>query len=148
VAIIRGFLFPEELYYLVEKHVWTRSLGGGLVQVGLTPVAYKLLRNSLVAISIRSGQVGREVSQGRSIAMVESVKYIGPLAAPFTGRLVRGNPQVQADPDLAAADPYGEGWIAEMEPADWETARAGLVTGPAAMVAYQALLERQNVTFD
>jgi glycine cleavage system H protein len=146
VAIIRGFLFPEELYYLVEKHVWTREIGGGLVRVGLTPVAFKLLRNSLVAITIRSGQIGREVPQGKSIAMVESLKYIGPLAAPFTGRLVRGNPQVQADPDLAAADPYGEGWIAEMEPADWETARAELVTGPAAMAAYRALLELQNIS--
>jgi glycine cleavage system H protein len=145
MASVRGFLFPDDLYYWVEKHVWAKPIGGGLVRVGLTPVAYKLLRNSLVAISIRSGQVGREVTQGKSVAMVESLKYNGPLAAPFAGLLVRGNPNLEADPDLAIVDPYGEGWIAEMQPADWEAARVGLVTGEAAMAAYQVLLEQQDI---
>ena len=146
MATLRGIEFPEDLFYLVEKHVWAAPAAGGVVRLGLTPVGYSLLRNSLVAISIQSGQLGKHVDRGKSIAMVESLKYIGPLAAPFAGVLVRGNAQVEANPDLAAADPYGEGWIAEMQPDDWESARAELVTGEAAMAAYSQWLESQSTS--
>ena len=46
---------------------------------------------------------------------------------------------------MAAADPYGTGWIAELRTSDWESAAAGLLTGEAAMTAYQALLQAQNI---
>ena len=146
MATLRGFEFPEDLYYLVEKHVWAMPVEGGLVRLGLTPVGYRMLRDSLVAISIRSGQLGKRVERGKSIAMVESLKYIGPLAAPFSGVLSRGNPQLEANPDLAVADPYGEGWIAEMLPDDWVDAKSRLVTGQAAVAAYRELLESQNLS--
>jgi len=146
MLVIHGFEFPDDLYYLVEKHVWVRAVGDGIAQLGLTPVAYKLLRNSIVAISIKSGILGQPVAKGKSLAMVESLKYIGPLSAPFDGVFLRGNHQLAADPDLAAADPYGAGWIAEMRPADWEIVRRDLVTGPAALVAYEALLDAQNIS--
>jgi len=145
MPIIHGFEFPDELYYLVEKHVWVRPAEDGTVRLGLTPVAYKLLRNSIVAISIKAGILGQPVAKGKSLAMVESLKYIGPLSAPFDGVFLRGNDRLASDPDLAAADPYGEGWIAEMRPADWEVSSRDLVTGPAALAVYQALLDGQNI---
>lgn len=145
MATVHGFDLPEDLYYLVDKHVWVRPEGQGVVRLGLTPVAYRLLRNSVVAISVKSKSLGHEVEKGKSLAMVESLKYNGPLAAPFRGVLLRGNDRLAADPDLAAADPYGEGWIAEMQPADWEAAQADLLTGRAAIAAYHALLEAQNI---
>jgi glycine cleavage system H protein len=148
MPIIRGFEFPDDLYYLVEKHVWVRPAEDGTVRLGLTPVAYKLLRNSIVAISVKSEILGQPVAKGKSLAMVESLKYIGPLSAPFDGVFLRGNDRLASDPDLAAADPYGEGWIAEMRPADWEAVRRNLVTGPAALAAYQALLDAQNISQD
>ena len=148
MPIIHGFEFPGDLYYLVEKHVWVRPAENGAVCLGLTPVAYKLLRNSIVAISIKSGILGQQVAKGKSLAMVESLKYIGPLSAPFEGIFLRGNERLSSDPDLAVADPYGEGWIAEMRPADWEVACRELVTGPAALAAYQSLLDAQNITQD
>jgi glycine cleavage system H protein len=148
MATIRGFEFPEKLYYLIEKHVWVRPVDGELARLGLTPVAYRLLRNSLVAISVRPKTLGQEVPKGKTVAMVESLKYIGPLAAPFTGVVVRANERLAADPDLAVADPYDAGWIAELRPNDWESAAAGLLTGEAAMDAYRALLEAQNITPD
>jgi glycine cleavage system H protein len=133
------------LYYLVEKHVWVRVLEDGKTQLGLTPVAYKMLRNSIVAISVKSTLLGQRVTKGKSLAMVESLKYIGPLSAPFDGVFVRGNDRLASDPDLAVADPYGEGWIAEMLPADWGAACQELLFGPAALAAYAALLDAQNI---
>lgn len=142
---IRGFSFPDELYYMVEKHVWVQPVTDGLVRVGLTPVAYALLRHSLVAISVRARVLGQEVPRGRSVAMVESLKYNGPLSAPFAGVVVRANELVTAEPSRAEADPYGS-WIVEMRPHVWDPAADGLVTGAEAMTAYQALLEAQNIT--
>jgi glycine cleavage system H protein len=148
MAIIQGFEFPDDLYYLIEKHVWVRPAEDGTAQLGLTPVAYKLLRDSVVAISVKSSIVGQQVAKGKSLAMVESLKYIGPLSAPFEGVFLQGNERLAAEPDLAIADPYGEGWIAVMQPADWDAARRDLVTGPAAMAAYRALLEAGKIARD
>jgi glycine cleavage system H protein len=148
VAVIRGWDFPEELYYQVEKHVWVRRLSADAVQVGLTPVGYELLRHSLTAISVRTKHIGEVVPKGKSIAMVESLKYIGPLAAPLTGVLVRANEHLQADPDIAPADPYGEGWIAELQPLDWEADSASLVTGEVAMVAYEKWLASEKIAWE
>ena len=148
MAIIQGFEFPDDLYYLIEKHVWVRLAEDGTAQLGLTPVAYKLLRDSVVAISMKSSIVGRQVAKGKSLAMVESLKYIGPLSAPFDGIFLQGNERLAAEPDLAVADPYGEGWIAVMRPSDWDVARRDLVTGPEAMAGYQALLEAGKIARD
>ena len=145
MTTIRGFELPDHLYYLIEKHVWVAPRGGGLARLGMTSVGYHLLRDTLVAISVQAKVLGIAVPKGKSIAMVESLKYIGPLPAPFAGVVERVNEMVQVEPDLAAADPYGTGWIAELRTADWESAAAGLLTGEAAMTAYQALLRAQNI---
>jgi glycine cleavage system H protein len=148
MSILHGFEFPDELYYLIETHVWVRLREDGTAQLGLTPVAYQMLRNSVVAISVKSRIVGQQVAKGKSLAMVESLKYIGPLAAPFDGLFLRGNDRLATDPELAEHDPYGDGWIAEMRPADWDLATRGLVTGPAAQTAYRAFLDSANISRD
>jgi glycine cleavage system H protein len=145
MAVIRGFTLPENLFYLVEKHVWAAEPVDGVCRVGMTPVAYQLMRHSLVAISIKESAIGSEVPKGKSVAMIESVKFIGPLPAPFTGVLLRGNPLLADDPSIAEKDPYGNGWIVEMSPTVWSTAAAGLVTGEAGLTAYRKLLESQNI---
>ncbi len=145
MALIRGFNLPEDLYYLVDKHVWVAPPSAGVIRVGMTPVAYQLLRHSLVAISVKASIVGAEVPKGKSVAMVESVKYIGPVPAPFTGVVVRANPLLADDPSIAEQDPYGEGWIVEMTAPDWPAAAAGLVTGEPGLAAYRKLLESQNI---
>lgn len=145
MAIIRGFELPEDLYYLIDKHVWVRPLSGGVARVGMTPVAYQLLRHSLVAISVQPSVLGKEAVRGKTVAMVESLKYIGPLPAPFTGIVVRANPLLADDPSIAEQDPYGEGWIVEMTTGDWAGVATELMTGDAALLAYQALLESQNI---
>ncbi len=146
MTIIRGFELPDHLYYFIEKHVWIAPRGDGLARLGMTTVGYHLLRDTLVAISIQQKVMGTAVPKGKSIAMVESLKYIGPIPAPFAGVVERANEMVQKEPDLAAADPYGAGWVAELRASDWETAAAGLLTGEAAMAAYGKLLTAQNIS--
>jgi glycine cleavage system H protein len=145
LTIIRGFELPDHLYYFIEKHVWIAPQDGGLARLGMTPIGYYLLHDTLVAISVQPKVLGAAVPKGRSIAMVESLKYIGPIPAPFAGVVERANEMVQVEPDLAAADPYGAGWVAELRTDDWDAAAAGLLTGEAAMTAYRALLTAQNI---
>lgn len=143
---VRGCNLPEDLYYLIEKHVWAKPLDSGIVRVGMTAVAAKLSGGKLAAITVKAKLVGQEVKQGKSLATVESSKFVGPVPAPVTGTLIRSNEKIAADPNIAVADPYGEGWIAEIQPSAWETEKASLVTGTAGIAAYQAKLEADNIS--
>jgi glycine cleavage system H protein len=146
MANIRGCNLPDDLYYLVEKHVWAKPMGGGVVRVGITAVAAKLSGGKLAALTVKGKAIGQEVKQGKSVATVESSKFVGPVPAPVTGVLLRANEKLSSDPNLAVADPYGEGWVAEMQAANWDGEKGSLATGAAGVAAYQAKLEADNIT--
>jgi len=146
MANVRGCNLPDDLYYLVEKHVWAKPMGGGVVRVGITAVAGKLSGGKLAAITVKAKNIGQEVKQAKSIATVESSKFVGPVPAPVSGVLLHANDKLASDPNLAIADPYGEGWVAEMQASDWETEKDSLVTGAEGVAAYQAKLEADNIT--
>jgi glycine cleavage system H protein len=80
------------------------------------------------------------------VATVESSKFVGPVPAPVTGVLLRGNEKLAADPNVVSRDPYGEGWIAEIKPSNWEADKSSLVSGAAGIAAYQAKLEADNIS--
>jgi glycine cleavage system H protein len=143
---VRGCNLPEDLYYLIEKHVWAKTLEGGVIRVGITSVAAKLSGGKLAALTVKAKNIGQEVLQGKSLATVESSKFVGPVPAPVTGVVLRTNDKLATDPNLATTDPYGEGWVAEMQPANWEADKASLVTGSAGVAAYQAKLEAENIS--
>ncbi|NWG22260.1 MAG: glycine cleavage system protein H [Chloroflexi bacterium] len=146
MAVIRGCNLPEDLYYLLDKHVWVKPLDGGVVRVGMTSVAGKLAGGKLTAVTVKAKNIGQEVRQGKSAATVESSKFVGPVPAPVSGTLLRFNDRLTADPNLAISDPYGEGWIVEIQPASWDAESAALVTGAAGVAAYQAKLDAENIS--
>ncbi len=143
---VRGCNLPDDLYYLVEKHVWVKPLDGGVVRVGITAVAAKLSGGKLAAITVKAKNIGQEVKQAKSLATLESSKFVGPVPSPITGIVLRANDKLAIDPNLAITDPYGEGWVAEMQPSDWDTEKAVLVTGPEGIAAYQAKMEADNIS--
>jgi glycine cleavage system H protein len=144
MAVVNGCELPEELHYLIEKHVWAEPRDGGVVRVGITSVAAKLSGGKLAAVTVSARKVGKEVPQGKSVATLESSKYVGPVPNPVTGVLVRGNDAIASDPSLAISDPYGEGWVAELEVGTWDD--SGLVTGAEGVDAYRAFLEAEGVS--
>ena len=143
---VRGCNLPDDLFYLIEKHVWARPMGNGVVRVGITAVAAKLSGGKLAAITVKAKNIGQEVKQSKSLATVESSKFVGPVPAPVTGVVLRANDKLSSDPNLAVSDPYGEGWVAEMQASDWEAEKGNLATGTAGIAAYQAKLEADNIT--
>ena len=62
MANVRGCNLPDDLYYLVEKHVWAKPMGGGLIRVGITAVAAKLSGGKLAAILAENQGCDRLVS--------------------------------------------------------------------------------------
>jgi glycine cleavage system H protein len=142
MTTVLGCNIPEELYYLVEKHVWGRR-EDELVVIGLTDVAQHLAKG---VISVTTKRVGRSLEKGKSVGTVESSKWVGPVPAPVGGEIVEVNEALTSDPGLLNHDPYGEGWIAKLRPADWDGDSADLVTGPDGVAAYQAFLEQEGIS--
>lgn len=145
MASVNGCNIPEDLYYLTEKHVWARAEGGGLVTVGLSDVAQHLAGNIL---SLTTKKVGRSVPKGQSVATIESAKWVGPVPAPIAGEIAEVNEAARKNPKVLNQDPYGEGWIVRLRPADWEGDKAALATGPAGLETYRAYLDSQGIRCD
>ena len=142
MSTVLGCNIPEDLYYLVEKHVWGRR-EDELVVVGLTDVAQHLAKG---IISVTTKRVGRSLEKGKSIGTVESSKWVGPVPAPVGGEIAEVNEALTSDPGLLNRDPYGEGWIAKLRPGDWDGESQDLVRGPEGVAAYRAFLEREGIS--
>lgn len=139
---IRGCNIPDDLYYWPEKHVWARPNDDGSVTVGVTDVAQNLARSILSAMP--KGE-GRPAKKGRSLGTVESSKWVGPVTCPIDGEIVEVNPLMTSDPAVINRDPYGEGWFVRIQPEDWDTDVAELVTGEAGTTAYEAFLAAEGI---
>lgn len=142
MADINGCYLPEDLYYLVEKHVWARY-DDGTVIVGLTDVAQNMAKT---IISVTSKGAGKPIKRGKSIATVESGKWVGPVPSPVEGELVEVNTELSSSPSLLNSDPYGNGWIAKVSPDNWDEDVAFLASGPEALDAYRAFLDSQGIS--
>jgi glycine cleavage system H protein len=139
-----GFDIPDDLYYLVEKHVWART-EDELVVVGMTAVAQSLA-GSIVAVTTK--RVGRALQRGKSVGTVESAKWVGPVPAPVSGEIAAVNEALSTDPGLLNRDPYGAGWVAKLKASDWEAESGELLRGPAAIAAYEQSLLSQGLSCD
>ena len=146
MATVRGCHLPEDLFYNIEKHVWAKPLGDDIVRIGMTAVAAKLSGGKLAAITVKTKSIGLEVKQGKSVATLESSKFVGPVPAPITGILERANEKLAGDPNIAVSDPYGDGWIAELKASNWEGEKGILVTGAEGLAKYAAKLEADGIS--
>jgi glycine cleavage system H protein len=142
---VRGCEVPEELYYWVEKHVWARDEGDGLLTIGVTDTAQHLAAR---VVAITAKKVGRQIERGQSVATLESGKWVGPVPAPVDGEIAEVNPALATDPTIVNSDPYGAGWIVRFRATDWSAQQAQLVSGVAGVEAYRAFLEAEGIACD
>ena len=127
-------MYPEDLKYTSE-HEWVRSPGEaeGSVRIGITDYAQDAL-GDIVYVSLP--EVGTDVENGSAVGELESTKSVSDVYAPLAGSVVARNEALDATPELVNSDPYGEGWLFEIEPSD-DTAVAGLLDA----AAYRATLD-------
>jgi len=142
MANVRNCNIPDDLYYVIEKHVWARP-EGDLVTIGITDVAQNLAKTF---IAVTPKKVGRTIQKSQNVATVESGKFVGPVPAPVSGEIVEVNQAVVDQPSLINADPYGAGWIAKLRPTDWDADAADLATGASGVEAYGVFLDDAGIS--
>ena len=105
---------PGELRYSSD-HEWVRLDGGGCVRVGITDYAQDALGD---VVFIDLPPVGTKVAPGAMFGEVESTKSVSELFAPLSGTVVVANDELEVAPERVNEDPYGDGWICEIELSD------------------------------
>lgn len=107
------FEYPADLRYTAE-HEWVR-VGQDTVRVGITAFAQDAL-GDIVYVSLP--EPGTEVTAGSSCGEVESTKSVSDIYAPLSGTVTARNTALDGSPELVNSDPYGDGWMFELQPAD------------------------------
>jgi glycine cleavage system H protein len=105
---------PPDLRY-TSDHEWAKVMEGNTVRVGITDFAQNSL-GDIVFVSVHG--VDSTVESGDTFGEVESTKSVSDLYAPIPGSVVSRNEALDEQPELVNSDPYGAGWIAEIEVAD------------------------------
>jgi glycine cleavage system H protein len=101
---------PAELRYSTD-HEWTK-VQGTRIRVGITDYAQDALGD---VVFVQVPVVGTTVSAGDAFGEVESTKSVSDIYAPVSGTIVAVNEELAESPQLLNEDPYGKGWICEIE---------------------------------
>jgi len=127
-------VYPDDLKYTSE-HEWVRpsSGDGDSVRIGITDYAQDAL-GDIVYVSLP--EVGAEVTNGGAVGELESTKSVSDVYAPLDGTVTAVNESLDQNPEMVNSDPYGEGWLYELQPAD-----TSAVDGLMDAEAYQAQLD-------
>lgn len=105
--------FPQDLRY-TNDHEWLRA-DGRRWRVGITQFAVDQLGDITVVELPREGEA---ITRGERFGTVESVKSVSDLYAPVSGKVVAVNAELKDAPELVNGEPYGKGWMIEIEPSD------------------------------
>ena len=110
--------FPDDLRY-TKEHEWARA-EGGVVRVGITDFAQDALGD---VVYVDLPDVGTDVHGEPAFGEVESTKSVSDVFSPVDGTIVERNPLIDDRPELVNEQPYGDGWLCVVEPADPAAAR-------------------------
>ena len=102
---------PPDLHYTAE-HEWIRRTGDDTVRVGITDFAQSALGD---VVFVTLPEVGTEVTAGESFVEVESTKSVSDLYAPVSAKVVAVNSDLDGSPQLVNSDPYGAGWLIDLQ---------------------------------
>jgi glycine cleavage system H protein len=126
--------FPEDLKYTAE-HEWVRAgSGGAVVRVGITDFAQDAL-GDIVFVTLP--EVGTSVEAGSPCGELESTKSVSDVYAPLSGTVAAVNGALDANPEMVNSDPYGEGWMFDLEVAD-----PGATDALLDVAGYRAVVEK------
>ena len=102
---------PESLRY-TKEHEWVQEISPNKFRIGITDYAQAALGD---IVYIQLPKIGAEVLTNAVCGEVESTKSVSEIYAPITGKVILVNEKLDTNPEIINADPYGNGWIAEIE---------------------------------
>ena len=103
--------FPEDLKYSAE-HEWVRSGNSTTVRIGITAYAADQL-GDIVFVTLPT--LGEAIASGDACGELESTKSVSDIFAPVSGTVTAINSVLDANPETINTDPYGDGWLFELE---------------------------------
>lgn len=112
---------PADLRYTAE-HEWVLRTGDDTARVGITDFAQSSLGD---VVYVQLPDVGTDVTAGESFGEVESTKSVSDLYAPVSAKVIAVNSDLEGNPGLVNSDPYGQGWLLELQ-VDGDTLEQGL----------------------
>ncbi len=118
----------EEGVYYTKEHERAKKNDDGTVSVGVDDYAQAQL-HEIVYVELPEMDV--EIAQAEAIGAVESVKAVSDMYSPVGGKIVAVNEELLDSPDKINTDPYGEGWIAKIEPTNLDGDIANLMDAAA-----------------
>ena len=101
---------PKDLLYTLE-HEWIRVNGKNAV-IGITQFAQDQLGD---IVFVELPEVGSLIEKESPFGVVESVKTVSDLFAPVGGKVTKVNKELETNPEIVNSEPFGEGWIVEIE---------------------------------
>ncbi len=110
MRMVGEYKLPEELYYHPE-HLWVRVEGNKAI-VGITDFNQKLAGEISY---IELPEEGDEVEKDQVIGSFETGKWLGKIYAPVSGTITKINEELEDAPAIINEDPYGKGWLFEIE---------------------------------
>ncbi len=122
---------PDNLKYSSE-HEWL-AVNGKTARVGITAYAAEQI-GDIVFVELPA--VGSSVSAGKPFGVIEAVKSVSELFAPVSGKVIAANESVGKEPEMVAAEPYGGGWLIEVELSD-----PGEIDGLRDAASYRDMIE-------
>jgi glycine cleavage system H protein len=120
-----SFEVPDDRRYL-ETHEWVR-IEGGTARVGITDFAQDELGD---VVFVEYPKVGERLDQEAQFGVIESIKAVSDLYAPISGEVTAVNATIETAPELVYEDPFGDGWMLEIDP-DEENELDELLTAEA-----------------
>lgn len=105
---------PPDLHYTPE-HEWVRRSADDTARIGITDFAQSALGD---VVFVQLPEVGAELTAGESFGEVESTKSVSDLFAPVSGTVTAVNTDLEGSPQLVNSDPYGGGWLLDVQVSD------------------------------
>ncbi|NLY55766.1 MAG: glycine cleavage system protein H [Firmicutes bacterium] len=129
VAVVQGYNCPDDLYYTTD-HAWVRVVNRNHVQMGLTDFTQKMA-STLTFVKLPG--LGDRTDPNVPIFSYQSAKWVGWVKPPAAGKISAVNAMLTEYPALVNQDPYGQGWVIEIELSEpLERVLARLMSGQAA----------------
>jgi len=120
--------------------LWVQPVSSNRVRIGLTDFMQR--RSGDVAfLSVKPP--GTRLLADDELAEMETVKVAQTIPSPVAGAIVEVNEALELTPEVVNQDPYGEGWLAVIEAASWETDRAKLLDARAYLSVMEGQVEQE-----
>lgn len=132
MAEIKGYDFPDELYYH-KDHAWVRIEDDGTAVIGMNEFFTKEAGD---IVYVDMPFEGDETEAGKVCGKLQSSKWIGKLVAPISGEITAINEELESESTLINQSPYGEGWIVRVQPSNWDEEKEALMHGADAIAPW------------